>query len=112
MLTAPRISVWRLQAFRTPRIVPILEPHFAMARKTALVPTERILSAILLIRDQKVMLDSALAELYGVETRALVQAVKRNGRLRESPRKVAATPARSLRWHADQPHSALASRII
>lgn len=49
-----------------------------MARKTALVPTERILSAILLIRDQKVMLDSALAELYSVETRALVQAVKRN----------------------------------
>jgi hypothetical protein len=42
------------------------------------VPRERILGAILLIRDQKVMLDATLAELYGVETRALVQAVKRN----------------------------------
>jgi hypothetical protein len=33
---------------------------------------------ILLLRDQKVMLDAALAELYGVPTKALVQAVKRN----------------------------------
>lgn len=31
-----------------------------------------------LIRGQKVMLDTNLAELYGVETRPLVQAVKRN----------------------------------
>jgi hypothetical protein len=43
-----------------------------------LVPTERIRSAILLVRGQKVMLDRDLAELYGVETRVLVQAVKRN----------------------------------
>ncbi len=47
-------------------------------RRMAPVPRERILGAILLIRDQKVMLDSTLAGLYGVETRALVQAVKRN----------------------------------
>ncbi len=33
---------------------------------------------ILLARGQKVMLDADLAMLYGVETRALVQAVKRN----------------------------------
>ncbi len=33
---------------------------------------------ILLIRDQKVMLDRDLAALYGVETRVLIQAVKRN----------------------------------
>ena len=46
---------------------------------TALVSPERIVGAILLIRGQKVMLDTALAELYGVETRLLVQAVKRNG---------------------------------
>lgn len=44
----------------------------------SLAPPERIEKAILLIRGQKVMLDAALAELYGVETRALVQAVKRN----------------------------------
>jgi phage regulator Rha-like protein len=45
---------------------------------TNLVPVERIEQAILLIRGQKVMLDSHLAALYHVETRALLQAVKRN----------------------------------
>ena len=44
----------------------------------SLVPAERIEKSILLIRKQKVMLDSDLAALYGVETKALVQAVKRN----------------------------------
>jgi hypothetical protein len=43
-----------------------------------IVPIERIESAILLIRGEKVMLDQDIAELYGVETRTLVQAVKRN----------------------------------
>ena len=42
------------------------------------VPLERIERRILLIRGQKVMLDADLAELYGVETRALNQAVRRN----------------------------------
>lgn len=41
-------------------------------------PSERILSRILLIRGQKVMLDADLANLYGVPTGALLQAVKRN----------------------------------
>ena len=44
----------------------------------SLMPEERVLSAILLVRGEKVLLDASLAELYGVETRALVQAVKRN----------------------------------
>ena len=44
----------------------------------AVVPAEVIQNAILLIRAQKVMLDADLAKLYGVETRVLVQAVKRN----------------------------------
>jgi hypothetical protein len=39
---------------------------------------ERIRQAILLVRGLKVMLDRDLAMLYGVETRALNQAVKRN----------------------------------
>lgn len=43
-----------------------------------LIPHERITRAILLIRGQKVMLDSDLAELYGVETKALNRAVRRN----------------------------------
>jgi hypothetical protein len=42
------------------------------------IPAERIERSILLLRGQKVMLDRDLAELYGVETRVLVQAVKRN----------------------------------
>lgn len=42
------------------------------------IPLERITQAILLIRGQKVMLDTDLAELYGVETGALNRAVKRN----------------------------------
>ena len=45
---------------------------------TTNVPMEKITSKIYLIRKQKVMLDMDLAELYGVETRTLVQAVKRN----------------------------------
>jgi len=43
-----------------------------------LIPAERIESKIYLIRGQKVMLDRDLAELYGVKTKALNQAVKRN----------------------------------
>lgn len=43
-----------------------------------LVPLETIHNKIYLIRGQKVMLSPHLAELYGVETRVLVQAVMRN----------------------------------
>jgi len=49
-----------------------------MASEPSLVPVERIEKAILLIRGKKVMLDADLASLYGVETRVLVQAVRRN----------------------------------
>ena len=49
-----------------------------MASKRSIVPFERIQNAILLIRGDKVMLDADLAALYGVETKVLVQAVKRN----------------------------------
>lgn len=41
-------------------------------------PATRIENAILLIRGQKVLLDADLAALYGVETKVLVKAVKRN----------------------------------
>ena len=37
----------------------------------AVIPMERIERAILSIRGEKVMLDSDLAELYGVETKVL-----------------------------------------
>ena len=49
-----------------------------MADKRAIIPLERIESRILFIRGQKGMLDTDLARLYDVETRALIQAVKRN----------------------------------
>jgi len=42
------------------------------------LPRERILLAIYVIRGHRVMLDADLAALYGVETKALNQAVKRN----------------------------------
>ena len=41
-------------------------------------PYPHIARTILVLRGHRVLLDEALAELYGVETRVLVQAVKRN----------------------------------
>jgi phage regulator Rha-like protein len=49
-----------------------------MAKTELLIPVERIEKLILLIRGHKVMLDNDLAELYGVETKNLNRAVKRN----------------------------------
>jgi len=42
------------------------------------VVEEKIIKRITLLRDERVILDLHLAELYGVETRALKQAVRRN----------------------------------
>jgi len=44
----------------------------------AIIPDERIINRIFLLRSKKVMLDRDLAELYGVETKVLNQSVKRN----------------------------------
>ncbi len=49
-----------------------------MDKKAHLITTEKIEQLIFLIRGQKVLLDMDLAEFYGVETRSLIQAVKRN----------------------------------
>jgi hypothetical protein len=43
-----------------------------------IIPIERIAQRILSLRGERVLLDRDLALLYGVETRALNQAVKRN----------------------------------
>lgn len=43
-----------------------------------IIPDETIISKIYQFRNKKVMIDTDLAELYGVETRVLNQAVKRN----------------------------------
>ena len=45
---------------------------------TTAIPVDDIARAILVLRGQKVLLDADLAELYGVATKVLVQAVKRN----------------------------------
>ena len=44
----------------------------------AVIADEAIINKIYLIRGKKVMLDKDLSEMYGVETKALNQAVKRN----------------------------------
>jgi len=49
-----------------------------MRPTTHIVPLERIDGLIHLVRGQKVMLDNDLAALYGVATKVLNQAVKRN----------------------------------
>jgi len=49
-----------------------------MQKGVAIVPAERIEQSILLIRGHKVILDADLAALYGVETKQLIRAVKRN----------------------------------
>lgn len=46
--------------------------------KSITLPDEVIISKIYLIRNQKVMIDRDLAELYCVETKVLKQAVRRN----------------------------------
>jgi len=49
----------------------MIEPH-------SIIPIERIERSILLLRGEKVMLDLDLAVIYGVTTKVLNQAVKRN----------------------------------
>ena len=49
-----------------------------MAGQVNLVPVERIERAIILVRSEKVMLDSELAEIYGVTTKRLNEQVRRN----------------------------------
>ena len=42
------------------------------------IPDEVIINKIFLVRDRKVMIDRDLAELFGVETKRLKEAVRRN----------------------------------
>jgi hypothetical protein len=48
--------------------------------KAELLPLARVESEILVVRRHKVILDADLAELYGVQTKALSQTVRRNPR--------------------------------
>ena len=58
---------------------------------------------IYVIRDQKVMLDSDLAELYGVETRVLNQSVQRN---------LARVPNDFMFQLTEEEHGSLRSQIV
>jgi hypothetical protein len=60
------------------RCAPLNERAEHSMKQSSLIPVERIEKAIYLIRGEKVMLDRDLAALYGVATKALKQAVKRN----------------------------------
>ena len=46
--------------------------------KLAIIPSERVVRSIIVLRGRRVILDADLARLYGVETGALNRAVKRN----------------------------------
>jgi hypothetical protein len=61
---------------KTPR--PALNPKKRRSVKVALIPVERIERTIVRVRGHNVVLASDLARFYGVRTRALNQAVKRN----------------------------------
>jgi hypothetical protein len=47
-------------------------------KQLSVIPDETVINKIYFIRNEKVMLDSDLAALYGVETRRLNEQVKRN----------------------------------
>jgi hypothetical protein len=65
-----------LEGGAQPRQAPDVKKH--RRSQQALMPVERIARTIVTLRGHNVMLASDLARVYGVETRALNQAVKRN----------------------------------
>ena len=66
----------------------------------ATIPLERIERAIYLIRGRKVMLDRDLAALYGVDTKVLKQAVKRNLRRFPDDFMFVFTPEELVNWRS------------
>ena len=50
----------------------------AKKKNSLILPDEVIINKIYLLRGQKVMIDRDLADLYGVETKILKRAVRRN----------------------------------
>lgn len=56
----------------------VIKINGAIMKRTNLLPSKSIESKILFIRGLRVMIDSDLAKLFGVSTKALNQAVKRN----------------------------------
>ena len=78
---APQVCGRKLRPQNFINILSRCASVFVMNKNTndkSLVPEERIEQIIFIIRNQKVILDSDLAALYGVETKVLNQAIKRN----------------------------------
>src|ERR1700722_9212499 len=84
-------------------------PQEPRGKELATIPVEIIERKIYLIRGHKVMLDSDLAELYQVETKALNRAVKRNqDRFPEDfVFQLTAEEGESLRFHFGASNAAL-----
>jgi hypothetical protein len=55
-----------------------VEEPAVVTRKKSLIPAKKVEDLIFVIRGNRVLVDSFLADLCGVETRNLIQAVKRN----------------------------------
>ena len=68
----------KLSCTLSTRSGPGIDKVFIVNEKMIKISIERIEQAIFLIRGQKVLLDADLAQLYGVETKVLNKAVKRN----------------------------------
>ena len=58
--------------------VDLYPEEVVVAKTERSIPAKHIEHLILMIRGEKVLLDSDLAQLYGVETKKLVQAMKRH----------------------------------
>lgn len=71
----PLDAIWRRFVFEWALSDFPEETHMTEA---AIIPVERIEKRIYLLREEKVMLDADLAELYGVTTKRLNEAVRRN----------------------------------
>lgn len=72
-ITFERPESVRSYSFRQRAILPMKKP-------APIAPTDSVESRIITLRGHKVILDSDLAALYGVETKTLNRAVKRNGK--------------------------------
>jgi hypothetical protein len=62
----------------TLNLQPKSRPRLEVSKSLIEIPVERIEQAILLVREEKVIIDSDLAKLYGVSTGRLNEQVKRN----------------------------------
>jgi hypothetical protein len=81
-------------------------------KHSSLIPVERIEKAIYLIRGEKVMLDSDLASLYGVETKAVNRAAKRNLKRFPSDFMFQLTMSEARGWWSEEPASRLRSQSV